>query len=128
MKKISLILSVLSVLFFACKKDKDTSTGSKVVKYELTGTYSGKVSVGYANEDGVTQIVSNVTLPWSKEVTVKSGVSAVALVCNAEVCCFGTNGQTLTGKISVGGDVKKSTTVNTTSDAFVSLSGLSYTF
>lgn len=92
MQKISLILSLLSVLFFACKKDKDTSTGSRVVKYELTGTYSGKVSVGYANEDGVTQIVSNLTLPWSKEITVKNGVTAVALECNSEVCCFGAPG------------------------------------
>lgn len=117
------------LIFSACKKNStDNPASSRTVKYELSGTYSGTLIVGHTNETGTTQVLDNIRLPWSKEITVQGDVIAIGLGGNSETGGPGGAGQTLTGKISVGGVVKKTTTVNTTTTGYVSLSGLQYIF
>lgn len=120
---------LISLSFLSCKKGSNTGTpgGSRTVKYELTGTYSGTLSGGYTNQDGAFQLIDNIRLPWSIEVTVKgSGSQMIALSAGSEVGGFGQAGETMTGKISVGGQVKKEVTVNSTSSGYIDLGGMAY--
>lgn len=124
--------------FVSCKKSDSTTTSSptptpstptqsRTVKYELTGTYSGTLLVGYTNQDGANQIVDKVKLPWTIEVTVKgSGFAAVAFTAGSEVGGYGKAGETITGKLYVGGVEKKSATVNSTSTGYIDFPAQTY--
>lgn len=125
MKTFSIISALLVLTFFhSCSRDSDDKSpiDSRVVKYELTGTYPAPVEVTYTNEDGALQLIENITLPWSKEITVKTGVTGVGLGATAETLIPSTSGKTLSGKIIVGGEVKQSASVFATSSGFLSLS------
>lgn len=119
--------------FSSCKKNSDSSSSaSRNIKYELTGTYSGALSVNYVNADGVQQGVNITSLPWSIEVTIKE-TDFVFISFGAQTGVagpYGQLGQTLTGKIYQGGSLKKDATVNATSsggsDALIMLSTMGF--
>jgi len=123
----NLVPTLLITLFFAfvvsCSKDDDKDTGgnnSRLVKYELSGSYSGTLLIVYINEDGVNQLADNVSLPWSKEVTIKgNSTTPLILSANTEVGGQGQANQTITGKISVGGVQKKTASTNSTSSGYI---------
>ncbi|WP_445455928.1 MmpS family transport accessory protein [Flavobacterium sp. HNIBRBA15423] len=124
-------LLIICLLFASCSSDDskkdDLTSNSKDVKYELTGNYSGTLLIVYTNSDGANQIEDNVSLPWSKEITInKTEAVAIGLTAGSEVGGSGLSGQTLTGKIFIGNELKKSATVNTTSSGYINLSGLTY--
>lgn len=108
---------------FSCSKDDSPSSNSKVIKYELSGTYSGTLIVVYTNSDGVNQIEDNISLPWSKEITLTnpSATTAIVLTAGSEVSGAGQANEVVTGKIFIGSDLKKTATVNTTSIGYASL-------
>ncbi len=108
---------------FSCSKDDSPSSNSKVIKYELSGTYSGTLIVVYTNSDGVNQIEDNISLPWSKEITLTnpSATTAIVLTAGSEVNGAGQANEVVTGKIFIGSDLKKTATVNTTSIGYASL-------
>ncbi len=132
----ALFLTATVCGFVSCKKSDNTTTytptpstptQSRTVKYELTGTYSGTLLVGYTNQDGTNQLVDKVKLPWTIEVTVKgSGFTPVALTAVSEVGGYGKGGETLTGKLYVGSVEKKSATVNSTSSGYIDLPAQAY--
>ena len=133
----ALLLMASMCGFVSCKKSDNTTstptptpstpTQSRTVKYELTGTYSGTLLVSYTNQDGANQIVDKVKLPWSAEVTVKgSGFAIVGLGANSETSGFGKAGETITGKLYVGGVEKKSATVNSTSTGYIDFPAQTY--
>lgn len=102
-------------------------SGSRVVLYTLTGTYSAPLTIIYTNEDGGRQVVDKVALPWSKEVTVKGiGVVSISLGGGSEAGNYGQPGETLTGKIMVGGIEKKSITATAISTGRIELGGLGH--
>ena len=70
-KKTIILFNFLLVLS-SCNKDK-----VKTVHYELSGTYSGKLTVNYTDENGIIQTVSNLSLPWSKDISPSSNISKV---------------------------------------------------
>lgn len=113
-------------LLYSCSSgsDDNPSANSRVVKYELTGTYSAPLQVIYTNEDGITQSIDDVTLPWSKEVTVKAGVVTVGLSSSFQTVDATMAGRTLTGKIFVGGLEKQSSSVIANSSGAIVLSAL----
>lgn len=121
------ILKNLVVLFifitFSCSKDDSPTSSSKNIKYELSGTYSGSLIVVYTNSDGVNQIEDNISLPWSKEITLTnpSATTAIVLTAGSEVSGSGQVNEVVTGKIFIGSDLKKTATVNTTSIGYASL-------
>ena len=104
--------------------DDNPNTNSRIVKYVLTGTYSAPLQVIYTNEDGVPQSIDDVTLPWSKEVTVKAGVTTVGLTSSFQTVDVSMAGRTLTGKIFVGGVEKQSASVVANSSGSIDLSPL----
>ena len=121
---------IFSISLISCSGSDDsnsTNPGSRLVKYELSGNYSGTLGLVYTNQDGAAQIEDNITLPWSKELTVGgNGMQVVLLTASTEVGGFGQPGETITGKIYVGGDLKETATVNSTNTGYISLNNLAY--
>jgi hypothetical protein len=128
-KSVKTIFTILlfALCFASCDKD-DNSSSSRVVKYELSGTYSAPLQVIYTNEDGALQSVNDVILPWSKEVTVKAGVTGVGLTASFQTVDSSMVGRTLIGKILVGGVEKQSASVFANSSGAIDLSTLFHVF
>ena len=122
---IKTLLILLFLFTISCSKNDDSTDGgekSYQVKYELSGTFSGTLIIVYNNEDGVNQVEDNVSLPWSKEITIRATSNTpIGLVANSEIDGSGLSNQSMTGKISIGNVVKKSATVNSTSNGFINI-------
>lgn len=102
----SLLIAVTTILL-SCKKDNGSGSNgnSRKIKYELTGNYSGKFDVVYTdNVNGMTH-VTDVTLPWSKEIQYDSKVITIGI--GAQGATVGSPGQTATIKIYSNGVVVK---------------------
>lgn len=127
-----LSLSVLSfalivILMSGCKKDKnDNNNSNRNVKYELSGTFTGKFTVIITDNESGTQVIDNVTIPWSKEVTYDTKVIAVGMGANATT--YGSAGQTALMKIYSGGNVVKTTNGTADQNGALSLPALAHSF
>ena len=127
-----LSLSVLSfalivILASGCKKDKnDNNNSSRNVKYELSGTFTGKFTVIITDNESGTQVIDNVTIPWSKEVTYDTKVIAVGI--GASATTYGSAGQTALMKIYSGGNVVKTTNGTADVNGALSLPALAHGF
>ena len=122
-----LALALFVVLLSGCKKDKDDNNNSnRTVKYELSGTYTGKFHIIISDTESGSQTYDNVTIPWSKEVTYSSKVLAVGF--GAVVTTEGGAGQTAFLKIYAGGTVVKSTNATSDSNGGLSLPTLGHSF
>ncbi|GEM_PF-4334215 len=71
LKKTFILLNFLFI-FCSCNKNK-----VKTVHYELTGSYTGKLTVHYSGENGIIQTISNVSLPWLIDVKPSENVSSL---------------------------------------------------
>lgn len=102
--------------FASCSSDDDNNnsgTGSRDVKYEITGNYTGKLSAIYTESGNAGQSVDVNALPWSKTFTASADTAA------AGITVSGTGGvvdQTITVKVIVGGKVEKESTAKATSN------------
>lgn len=127
-----LSLSVLSfallvILLSGCKKDKnDNNNSNRNVKYELSGTFTGKFKVIITDNESGTLVIDNVSIPWSKEVTYDNKVLAVGL--GASASTYGAAGQTALLKIYSGGNVVKTTNGTADVNGALSLPALAHTF
>ncbi len=77
----ALLLAALS--FVACKKSEPKpvpNIHTRKVSYEITGNYSGKLTVTYVTAEGMKQTQKNISLPWSKAIIAAEGVTRVELV------------------------------------------------
>jgi Mycobacterium membrane protein len=120
------LLAIL--LLVSCKKDNTSSggTNSRVVKYEVTGSFTGKLNVVYLDNVSGNTLVSDVTLPWAKELTYGSNVIGIGI--SGQSTSFGAVGQTATLKIYSGGTVVKSETVLANNNGQIILPSFTYTF
>ena len=59
MKKIVLLLSIITLMFLSCDKDRYE------IEYVVTGSCSQGFDITYENADGGTSQLSNVTSGWS---------------------------------------------------------------
>lgn len=122
-----------TVLFTACSKSNDdkkntapTNNDSRKIKYEITGNYSGKFDVAYSdNINGMTH-VTDVTLPWSKEIQYSSNVMTIGI--GAQASAVGTPGQTATIKIYSNGTVVKTSTATAGSLGEMLIPTIAYSF
>jgi hypothetical protein len=98
-------------LFTSCSKDSDGpgpgGGNSRVVKYEITGNYTGKLTVVYNDNASGNTVVNNVTLPFIKEITYPATVTAIGIGGHSNTPTPGAPGQTVTMKIYSGGNVVK---------------------
>lgn len=109
---------LVTTSIISCKKKDDIPAApqSRLIKYEITGNYSGKFNIVFTNASGVAETLIAVALPWTKELTVQNSVQAVVLVAStSSTSTVGVLGQTATAKLYVGGEVKQ--TVDKTADA-----------
>lgn len=122
-----LALALFIVLLSGCKKDKDDNNNSnRTIKYELSGTYTGKFHIIISDTESGSQTYDNVTIPWSKEVNYSTKVLAVGI--GAVATTYGQAGQTALLKIYSGGNVVKTTNGTADQNGALSLPALEQTF
>lgn len=130
-KSILLFASILAIIFVftSCSGDDDNSTPqSRNIKYEITGNYSGRLTVAYSDEGGNSQTIDVNSLPWSTSLTVDSDVSAIAIAAtNSGVNNPGRTGETITLKIYRNSEEVKESTATALENGFIEL-GISYSF
>ena len=122
------LLAVTALLVTAnCKKDSTPTGSSRVVKFELTGNYSGKLDLAYTAADGST-VSATAALPWTKEITYEKTVYGLGLGGNSAISATGVAGQTVTVKIYSAGNVVKNSTSTTGTNGIVNLPTFAYLF
>ena len=121
--------SVMLLLAVSCKKENGSGNStSRNIKYELTGTAAGKLNVVYYDAQGTATTVTNVMLPWSKEITVASGVAYAGVTATAVVNGGSTAGQTVSAKLYAGGVVKKSQAATVDNNGYFTIGPLMFYF
>lgn len=113
MKKIALILLALLTFFYSCSKDDDNETinTSRTLHYSLTGNFSGtNLIVSYTTANGGTSNEQINILPWDREITYNSNVTAANIVVSGN---GGTAGQQVTLIIKKGNTMIGTPTVAT---------------
>lgn len=78
MKNIIVVVILFLALFSSCKKD-DVPASSKLIRYEVTGNYTGTVYASYTTASGSTANEQLTAIPWSKEVTYAANVTAAII-------------------------------------------------
>lgn len=130
LKYFSLLVLSLALVFVSmpgCAKKKDENADAKRnVKYELSGTYTGKFHIIITDNESGSQTYDNVTIPWSKEVSYSSKVIAIGI--GAAVTTQGGAGQTAFLKIYSNGTVAKTSNANSDGNGGLSLPTLGHSF
>lgn len=104
---ISALLWVV-LLFTACSKDeKPTNNSSRTLQFEISGNYTGNIFASYTTAAGGTANETVGTVPWRKEVTYTSGVSAAIIAVSGN---GGTVGQQVSVVVKRGNTQVSSTT------------------
>lgn len=125
-KKVLLFFAICVVMFtISCKKDNE-SPNPKAVKYEITGSFSGKLTIVYSDNVNGNTTLTGVSLPWSKEVNLGSNVLAIGI--GGQGATAGVAGQTATLKIYVAGKVVKSSNATAGANGEILIPTLAYTF
>lgn len=127
LKQIMLALTLVFT-FASCSSDNDdnvSGNGSRDVRYEITGNYSGKSSITFFEKGGNAVNEDLTKLPWTKEFTAEAKSMGATLSASGY---GGLAGQTLTGKIYVGGKLENELTVTANSEGIIVLSLTPYVF
>lgn len=127
LKQLMLMLTLVFT-FASCSSDnddKDSVNRSRDVKYEVTGNYTGTLSVVYTESGNAGQSADITAFPWTKEFTASSDTAGAGLTVSGY---GGVADQTITVKIIVGGIVEKETTAKATSDGIIIGAPGSYIF
>jgi len=120
MQKVKLfLLLTLAVSFFgvSCDKDDDKGGSSRTVKYEISGSYTGRLVISYTTASGGTTLEETTTLPWAKEITYASTVTGATLGIGGN---GGAAGQTISIVVKKGGTQVSSTPATANSSGGVS--------
>lgn len=111
MKKIAFILLTASTFFSSCSKDDDNGPNtSRTLQYNITGNFSGNLYASYTTAGGGTSNDPVTSLPWNKEITFNTSVTAANIVISGN---GGATGQQVTLIIKRGGNTIGSPTVAT---------------
>lgn len=120
---IGLILTLQS-----CSKDDVSSpssiSGSRAIKYEITGNYSGEFIVVATTNNDDFEVMEVKKLPWKLEFTAKESIKTVII--QAQGSTPGVAGQTATLKTYVGGTEVSTGTGTALSSGFISLTNKLY--
>ncbi len=104
----TLLIVTAALSFAGCKKDSDTVQpviSKRIVKYEITGNYTGKLFVAFTTASGGVDNATINTLPWTKEITYNATVAGIGFSGNTLVGQPGLAGQSATVKVYSGGDI-----------------------
>jgi hypothetical protein len=124
LKNIVLIICVAFTVFACSKTDSVTpATGSRAIKYEITGNYTGLITVvGVTNNDDF-EIIEIKKLPWKLEFTAKKEITYVLMQGTGN---GGVTGQTATLKTYVGGQEVGTGTGTALSSGFINMTNKTY--
>ena len=81
-------------------------SGSRNVRFEATGNYSGRVTASFVLGNGATTVEDITALPWTRDVAYASTVLATAVAVSGT---GGAAGQTIVVRVIVGGTQVSST-------------------
>ena len=82
MKKLTIVLLSTIIFFGSCDKNsKDNPSGntSRVIRYEVTGNFTGTFSAAYTPTSGGITSEDFTALPWSKEITYAASVTGASI-------------------------------------------------
>ena len=131
MKSILKTLAIVLTLAFtavSCSSDNDennSAPASREVKYEITGNFTGTASVTYSEKGGNVLNEDLTTLPWTKEFTAEAKSMGASLSASGY---GGVAGQTLTGKIYIGGKLENELTAKANGEGIIVLPLTPYVF
>lgn len=123
--RIYVLAWVLCVVGSACSDDDGGGSGSREVKFEVTGNFSGQMNAVFLTASGGGTAESINSLPWSKTITYESSVPTAQI---GVAGAGGSSGETLTVKVIVGGSEKSSTPGTATNSGSISVSAPAYAF
>jgi hypothetical protein len=121
------LITLLAVLFLvSCKKDEvGSSSGSRDVKYEITGDFSGKFLIAATTNNGVAEILEVEKLPWKLEFTAKASITSLTIIANGT---NGKKGEKATLKTYIGGKEVNSGSGTAITDGILSISNVLSSF
>jgi hypothetical protein len=132
LKKANLVFLSAILFLTSCKKDNDSpglgGNNSRVVKYEITGNYAGKLTVIYNDNVNGNTVVNNVSLPFIKEITYPATVTGIGIGGQSSTPVTGAPGQTATIKIYSGGNVVKTASATAGSLGEITLPTMAHLF
>lgn len=103
----TLLLSCI-VFITSCKKTETSqnSPNTRSVRYEITGNFTGNTFASYTNASGATINEQITSLPWNKDITYASSVTAAILAVSGN---GGVSGQQLTIVVKKAGNTASTT-------------------
>jgi len=124
-----LFLFSLAVYLSSCGDDSDpTPNSSRNIKYEMVGSYTGKITVAYTLANGGTQAFSDIRLPWTKEIVYENSVGGLGFSGSGEVSLSNVPGQTVTINIYSDNKVVKTGSASVDSNQILILPAFSFIF
>lgn len=126
LKQIMLMLTLVFT-FASCSSDNDDkiSGGSRDVKYEVTGNFSGPLTAVYIEKLGNATSEEITKLPWTKEFTADASTQGVTV---SAMGSGGVAGQQITVKMFVGGKVVNQLTGTASSNGGIDATLTAYVF
>lgn len=124
------MLGVILISVSACKKENNTTptptptpnptnpVKNRNVRYEVSGNYTGKLTVQHFQAGGGIGTSPDITVPWSKEITYEPNVGGVNLAVSGHT---GQPGQTVTIKIYIGGVEKRTASGEVNNNGVISV-------
>jgi hypothetical protein len=114
MRQIITILGISLVFLISCAKPKpvDNPTDQRILRYEVSGNFTGALFASYTTASGGTANEQVTSLPWVKEVAYASNVSAAIIAVSGN---SGAAGQQITVVVKKGGTQVSSTPVTANS-------------
>ena len=128
---VSAALALSFVISAGGGKDSPTTppaSNARTVKYEITGTYTGALTIVHTSESGATVAIETFALPWTRKITLPNSVAAIAFSGSTIPGRGGVPGQTEAIRIYSGGTVVKSEVATVLSSGLLALPVLSYVF
>lgn len=115
---------ILTLVILSCSKTSDVSpTGSRAIKYEITGNYTGTITLAITTNNDDFEVMEIKKLPWKLEFTAKQSITFVG---GAGSGNGGVNGQTATLKTYVSGQEVGSGTGTAFSSGFINMTNKTY--
>jgi hypothetical protein len=127
--KTAALIITLAFTAVSCSSDDDNNSnegaGSRDVKYEITGNFTGELDVTYIEKGGNALNEDINSLPWVKEFTADAKSSGATVGTSG---IGGVQGQKITVKMFIGGKVVNELTAEANNNGGISASLTPYVF
>jgi hypothetical protein len=91
---------IISLLLFSCSKNEVSQSDSRAIKYEITGDFTGKLTVVAATNTDPFEIMEVTKLPWKLEFEANKSLTTVVIAATGS---GGITGQKASMKTYIGG-------------------------